>query len=210
VVWLASVVLAVPAAAQSADSALARAERAYQGLRSLTAEFEQVITNPMLGDPERSRGTVYLEAPSRFAMRFAEPAGDRIVADGTWLWLYAPSTVPGQVIRRPIPRSGVVTPDLFQQFVRRPEERYVVRYLGADSVAGEAVDVVHLVPRQGGLGFAEAGVGIARRDGLIRRIALVEESGQRRLLTFFRLTSDAPIPRQEVTFEVPPGVRVVN
>ncbi|MCH8841319.1 MAG: hypothetical protein IH831_11745, partial [Planctomycetes bacterium] len=62
-------------------------------------------------------GVLFLVPPDRFAMRFEEPEGDRIVADGEWLWAYTPSTVPDQVIRQPIPRFGVATPNLFGQFV---------------------------------------------------------------------------------------------
>src|SRR5262245_61203996 len=106
--------------AQSAPEALARAERAYQGVTTLRAEFVQTIDNPMLGKPETAAGTVFIGRPDRFAMRFSDPAGDRLVADGEWLWAYTPSTVPGQVIRQPIPHGGALTPNLFAQFVERP------------------------------------------------------------------------------------------
>ena len=96
-----------PLAAQDATLALRRAEQVYRSLNTLTAEFSQILENPLLGDPEASRGTLFLEPPNRFAMRFSDPEGDRIVADGTWLWAYAPSSVPDQVIRQPIPTQGM-------------------------------------------------------------------------------------------------------
>lgn len=201
-----------PATARAQDVAavLERAERAYRAAATFTAQFTQTIVNPMLGDPETSRGTLYLVPPDRFAMRFAEPAGDRIVADGEWLWLYAPSSVPNQVIRQPVPQSGAQTPNLIAQFVDRPLERYDATLVGTDTVSGAPVDVVRLVPHERGLGFREAEIAVARRDGLLRRIALVEESGQRRRIVLHDLRTDVRIPPREVTFAVPRGTRVVT
>ena len=196
--------------AQDATSALGRAGIAYRGLTELTADFSQTLVNPMLGAPERSRGQIFLAPPDRFAMRFTNPGGDRIVADGTWLWLYAPSTVPGQVIRQPIPRSGISSPNLMGQFVDRPLERYDVTYLGEDAVAEETVDVLRLTPRGESLGFRWAEIAIARTDGILRRIDLMEESGQRRTLVFSAIQTQAEIPAEELRFEVPQGTRVVT
>lgn len=198
------------ATAQSVDAALRRAEDAYHRITTLRADFTQTLVNPMLGEPEETWGTLFLEPPNRFAMRFASPAGDRIVADGTWLWLYAPSSVPKQVIRQPIPATGASTPNLMAQFVERPLERYTAALLGADSLAGEAVDVVRLIPTRPGLGFREAEIAVARSDGLLRRIALVEDSGQRRRIVLHAIRTNRRVPPAEVAFEVPKGTRVVT
>jgi outer membrane lipoprotein-sorting protein len=86
--------VASPVTAQDTMSALARAERAYRNLETLTTQFTQTIVNPMLGGPEISHGILFLQPPSRFAMKFRDPPDDRIVADGTWLWAYSPSARP--------------------------------------------------------------------------------------------------------------------
>jgi outer membrane lipoprotein carrier protein len=198
-----------PVAAQDAVAALQRAESAYRRITTLQADFTQTIENPMLGAPEQSRGTLFLEPPNRFAMRFADPEGDRIVADGTWLWLYAPSSVPDQVIRQPVPRGGMTTPNLMGQFAERPLERYEARYVAADTIGGVAVDVVALRPKVEGMGFRSAEIAVAG-DGMFRRIAMVEESGQRRTLVFSGIRTGVSIPASEFRFEPGPGVRVVT
>ena len=200
----------LPLASQDAPSALARSERAYASVTSLRADFEQTITNPMLGAPEESSGTLYLVKPGKFAMRFSEPAGDRIVADGQWLWAYTPSTVEDQVIRQPIPTSGAATPHLFAQFVERPLERYDATYLGRDTVAGEPVERVLLVPKAGDLGFRRATIAVSERTGWIRSLVITEDSGQRRALVLTSMTPDADVPAEEVRFRVPRGVKIVS
>ena len=65
--------------------ALDHASRTYRTIRTLAAEFVQIIENPMIGAPDTTWGKLYQMRPSRFAMRFSEPKGDRIVADGRYL-----------------------------------------------------------------------------------------------------------------------------
>ncbi|MEE8250198.1 MAG: outer membrane lipoprotein chaperone LolA [Gemmatimonadales bacterium] len=202
--------LQLPAAAQEASSVLRRAEDAYHELATIRAEFTQTITNPMLGDPEISSGVLFLVVPDRFAMRFTDPAGDRIVADREWLWIYTPSTVPNQVIKQPVPESGANTPNLFAQFVERATERYRAQYLGADQVMGDSVDAVHLTPLIANAWFDEATISISRDTGLLRKLEFTEESGQKRLLVLTAIQLDGNISDRELRFEVPNGARVVT
>ena len=107
------------AQAQTAESVLAAAESRYASITTMQAPFVQTIINPMLGGPVQTRGSLYIQKPGHFAMRFSDPEGDRIVVDGEWMWAYAPSSVEGQVIRQHIPETGGLTPNLIAQFVER-------------------------------------------------------------------------------------------
>lgn len=193
-----------------AAAVLARAQAAYDRTTTLQARFRQVIDNPMLGNPEASHGTLYLSPPDRFSMRFSDPEGDRIVADGEWLWLYTPSTTPNQVIRQPIPSAGAATPNLFAQFVDQPLERYHASYVGSETVDGVRTNRVRLVPRVEGLPFREATISVAEGSGTLKKLDLVEESGQRRTLVFHEMETNLPIPARELIFRPPAGVRIVE
>src|SRR5437870_5481520 len=146
------------AASQSPDPwpILDRASATYQTITSLSAEFVQIITNPMIGTPDTTRGRLYQMRPSRFAMRFTAPKGDRIVADGRYLWLYTPSTTPGQVIRSRIPEVGTTGPNLIGQFVERPRERYTARYVRSDSLGDGVADIVTLKAKTGDQPYSAA------------------------------------------------------
>ena len=191
---------------------LDRASSSFDTVRTLAANFTQIVDNPMLGDPDTTRGRLFQRRPNYFAMRFSEPKNDRIVADGRRLWLYTPSTTPGQVIRSTIPGTGTTGPNLIGQFVEHPRERYTARYVRADSVDGVPVDVIALTPRKGAtdLPYTDATVWIAKQDGLIRRIDIVENSGQRRRITLQHLMVNGAIPAREFRFSPTSGVRVVD
>lgn len=192
---------------------LDRASASFDTVRTLQADFVQIVENPMLGDPDTTRGRLYQQRPNYFVMRFTEPKNDRVVADGNKLWLYTPSTTPGQVIRSDIPGTGTTGPNLIGQFVEHPRERYTARYVRADLLADAAVDVITLTPRSaaggGDFPYTEATVWIAKRDGLLRRVDIVETSGQRRTIILRNLSVNHPIAAREFRFAAG-ALRVVD
>lgn len=196
--------------AQDPGPVLDRASAAYQTVSTLSAEFTQIVVNPLVGAPDTTRGTLYQMRPSFFAMRFSHPKGDRIVADGRHLWLYTPSTTPGQVIRTTIPETGTTGPNLIGQFVEHPRERYRAKYIRMDSLATGLADVIELVPRAAGAPYSEALVWVNRESGLLTRLEIVEASGQRREIALAILQVNAGVPQREFTFSPPAGVRVVS
>ena len=204
------VLLVSTASAQDPWPALDRASTAYQALSTLSAEFQQIVVNPLVGSPDTTRGTLYLSRPNHFAMRFTDPRGDRVVADGRFLWLYTPSTTPGQVVRSPIPADGTVGPNLIGQFVERPRERYTARYLRTDTLEDGLADVVALVPREPNLPYHGAMIWVSKADGLVRQLEITETSGQKRVVILKKLRVNAGIPPREFTFAPPAGVRVVD
>ncbi|HEX9346239.1 MAG TPA: outer membrane lipoprotein chaperone LolA [Gemmatimonadales bacterium] len=201
---------AIRPSAQDPLAILDRASQSFDTVRTLAADFVQIVDNPMLGDPDTTRGRLYQRRPNYFAMRFSDPKNDRIVADGRRLWLYTPSTTPGQVIRTTIPGTGTTGPNLIGQFVEHPRERYSARYVRADSLPDGPVDVVALTPRVKDLPYEAATVWIAKQDGLVRRIEIVENTGQHRTITLQHLAVNGTIPTREFRFSPTAGVRVVD
>src|SRR5213595_676993 len=191
---------------------LDRASATYQTITSLSAEFVQIITNPMIGTPDTTRGRLYQMRPSRFAMRFTAPKGDRIVADGRFLWLYTPSTTPGQVIRSRIPEYDTTGPNLIGQFVEQPHERYTAQYVRADSLpdGSGAADVIRLVPKGHDQPYSEATIWVGREDALVHRVDIVESAGQERTVILRNIRVNGGVPGRELTFSPPTGVRVVD
>jgi outer membrane lipoprotein carrier protein len=195
--------------AQAPDPAtiLDRAARVYTAAGSLEADFRQVIADENIGT-FRSRGRLSQQGADKFAMRFTDPSGEALVMDGTRLWVYTPSTTPGQVIRMAQP-VGPGAPNLVAWLLDRPTERYSSRWLSADTAHGGS-DLLALTPRDSTLPFRSAVVSFGRTDGLPRRIEITERSGTRRTLTLTNVRSGRKIPSRVFRFDVPRGVRVVD
>jgi len=196
-------------AAQDAAAIVGRSARVYQSIANLRADFTQRIDDSMIGTYD-SRGALMQAGESKLSMRFTDPDGDAIVVDGKQVWVYTPSTAPGQVIRMPIPTGALYGLNVLSWILDRPAERYRMRYLRADKVDGRNVDVVELIPLSSELPFSRAIVWLDRDDGLPRRLDISERRGGTRTITLFHVRINTTLPPNAFTFRVPDGVRIVD
>jgi len=210
ILLLLALAAAGPARAQDAAGIIGRSSRVYRSLGSLRAEFTQVIQNPMI-DSSESRGTLMQSGESKFAMRFSEPPGEAIVIDGQHVWVYTPSTVPGQVIRLSVPSGGPVYGyNMLAWLLDRPAERYKASFVKDDRLNGRPMDVIELVPAVPDLPFDRAVLWLDRQDALPRRLEITERSGSRRTLNLSKVQVNRSLPEKAFVFDVPSGVRVVD
>src|SRR5687767_11443678 len=163
-----------PEQAQDAAALLKRAAAAYGSVKSMKADFTQSQENPLLGRRTSSRGTVYQRRPDRFLMKFSQPAGDVIVSDGEYFWMYYPSNDAKQVMRSRAAQAGGL--DLLAQFVGDPTRRFTWTDHGAETVGGRATRVLTLVPRENA-GYKSLKVWVDTRDFLVRRFELTTMNG---------------------------------
>lgn len=192
-----------------ANALIARAADKYRSIRSFSANFRQVIEDSMIGTYS-SAGTLVQAGDSKLAMRFSDPKGDAIVMDGEHIWVYTPSSTPGQVIRLRIPTDPTYGPNVLAWILSNPAARYRSRYVRSDAVAGRAVDVIALTPLDRSLPFTEAVVWLDQFDSLPRRLEIRERSGQRRTLVFTGAETDRNVGADTFRFDVPTGTRIVD
>jgi chaperone LolA len=200
-----------PAQAASQDRAaqiLSQAEAAANGVRSLEADFTQTLTVPLLDQTQRSAGKLYQRKPDRFLMRFSEPAGDVIVADGRHFWLYYPSMDRTQVIRTSIAEGGEAV-DLQAQFLSNPNQRFVATLAGEESVGRRPAHVLTLVPR-GASPYRMLRVWVDREDHLVRRFEMTEENESVRRVELRNLRTNHALPDGLFAFTPPEGAQVFD
>jgi outer membrane lipoprotein-sorting protein len=200
---------AEPALAQ--DRALETLEAAsgrYAGFTTVCADFHQVLTVTLLGTRNESRGELCQRRPNLFFMRFSEPRGDEIVADGTWFWVYYASLNPEQAVKLPLdPSRGGL--DFYREFLESPDERYHVTLEGEEEVTGRATIRILVRPRAP-RGYREARVWIDPAEGMIRRVEVAEDNGTVRRITLDQIRVDPPVEARAFTFQVPDGVRIIT
>lgn len=196
---------------QDADAIIARAAAAWSNIRTVQGTFEQTIENPLTGSSATAHGTFAQERPDRLAIRFAAPAADQVVADGSNLWIYMPSSAPGQVIKRRATDRTSAPIDLTGQFLDAPRTRYTATAAGTRTVAGHATHGVTLVPKPGvSSPFTRATVWVDDDDSLIRAFDETESSGVTRSVQLTSVRTNTPIDRTTFRFAMPKGVRVVD
>jgi outer membrane lipoprotein carrier protein len=192
----------------TADSLLDRAARAVAQARTMRANFEQSLTNPDLRETKTSKGEFAQHGAARFAMRFTDPPGDAIIADGNAVWLYLPSASRGQALKLPLTQGSQL--DLISQLLTSPRTSYKVSDGGSATIGGRNVLVVHLQPKVQGTPFSRATLWLDREDALVRQLEAVELSGLVRRIRFSDIKTDVDLPANYFAFKVPEGVKVID
>ncbi|MEX0856013.1 MAG: outer membrane lipoprotein carrier protein LolA [Gemmatimonadota bacterium] len=196
-------------AAQDARSVLERASARHDALEGFCADFAQEIEVTLLRETVRSRGELCQARSDHFEMRWTDPAGDRIVADGTYLWVYFPSSDEGMVSRTRM--AGIDGSfDLHREFLSDPGERYAATHEGMEEVDGRAVHVLHLTP-QVPTQYRDARVWIDAEEFLIRKLVIEEaETESIRTIQLSGIRLNPVLPADRFAFVPPPGVQVIT
>ena len=197
-----------PAQAQNADAIIDRAVAAYARLTSMRAEFRQTLTNPLTGSTQTTTGVILRKKPNLLSINFA--SGDRVAADGSTLWVYLPSSTPGQVMRMPYSGGNATALDPAREFLDSPRARFTVSASGAATVGGRATHAVTLVPRRANANFTTAKVWIDDADSSIRQFDVENASGLKRHVVITSFTQNPAINSSSFRFSVPKGAKVVD
>lgn len=198
--------LQVSAGPDEAGEILAKAAEAYRTATSLQADFVQTITIAALEKEKQGRGVVYQKKPNYFLMKFEEPKGDVVVADGDYFWLYYPSAQPDQVIRTAIERT-TEGHTLGGRFLVNPSERYVATYVSRETVDGRPAHLISLVLKFEAP-YTLVRVWVDAGDYLVRRFEIFEQNQTVRSLTLQNLRANVDLPDKLFQFSPPPGVEV--
>jgi outer membrane lipoprotein carrier protein len=202
---------AAGAQAQSPEAVMDRAVKGYADMRSMRADFRQTITNPLTGTKATSHGVLLRKDPNLLSITFSDPKGDRVVSDGSTLWVYLPSSAPGQVIRMPAGTDGSMgMVDPGGLFLSSPSSRYTISGGGAATIGGRKTTVVNLVPKRSNNAFSRARVWVDAADYTIRQFEVVDANGLTRLVTISNVRPNAAISASSFTFTPPKGARVID
>jgi outer membrane lipoprotein carrier protein len=212
VATVASVIVGTSLAAQSpAETAYDRVARAWATHATLEAQFDQRVTNPLLGKTATSRGTFLQQKPGRVSITFTDPVGDRIVGDGKSLWVYLPSSAPGQVMKLPADADGAVVVDLLSQLLDTPKRAFAISGGDAAIIEGRATRRVMLVPRaQGDVPFQKATLWLDDKEPRPVRVQVTDVQGVERMITLTTWVPNAVLPKNAFVFSAPKGVKVIT
>jgi outer membrane lipoprotein carrier protein len=202
--------LAVPAGLSGGQDPEALAQRADQALSELTtmrATFTQHVENPVLERTTVGRGILTYRAPARFRIAYSDPAGDVVVNDATHVWIYLPSSQPGQVVRQLAAASGVQNP---LTFLRDLRGSYAPKAAHPDIVAGMTADRLTLAPLGTNTPYTHLKVWIDRVSGLLRQVETRTAEGVTTRYTFETLEPNVQLAASAFRFEVPSDVEIFD
>jgi len=193
-----------PESTEDVRAVLARAEADYDALNSLEAQFEKTIEVTLLGRSRTGSGTWYQKGRGRFVMDFSDPADDLIVADGSYLWLYYPSTHPGQVIRSEIDAgaTGAGMVDLQGRIFDEAASGYDAVFEDGEAIDGHATQLIRLTPTAESP-YRRVRIWIDATTYLVRKFEILETNETLRTVVLRDLKPNHPIADELFRFTPP-------
>jgi outer membrane lipoprotein carrier protein len=192
----------LPLAVQAAD-AVARVDAYLASLKTLSADFVQVVQDRSGQVTDRATGTLVLSRPDRFRWDYAQPYVQTIVADGKQLWLYDPDLQ--QVTVRSLAQGLGSTPAMLLSGAGKV----------GDAFKSGAVETLQgttwcrLLPAQPGSDFERVSLGFDARAQL-EAMELVDKLGQTTTIRFANVKLGAKLNDSLFRFVPPAGADVIG
>jgi outer membrane lipoprotein carrier protein len=200
--WLAFL-LAPAALAQGGDDAVARVDAYLASLKTLSADFAQVVRNRDGQVVDRASGTLSLSRPDRFRWDYRQPYLQTIVADGERLWLYDSDLE--QVTVRALEAGLGSTPAMLLSGSGKVGDAFVGVALEREGEWTWA----RLRPKQESSDFDRVGLAFDAR-GELAAMELRDKLGQSTVIEFGNVRRNPALDAALFRFEPPPGADVIG
>ena len=174
----------------------------------MRAEFRQTLTNPLTGSTQTTNGVILRKKPNLLSINFE--SGDRVAADGSTLWVYLPSSTPGQVMKMPYNGLNAGSVDPADEFLNEPRTRFTVTSSGTATVGGRPTHAVTLTPKRANANLTSAKVWIDDSDSSIRQFDVETPNGLKRHVVITSFTANPTLSSSSFRFAVPKGAKVVD
>jgi outer membrane lipoprotein carrier protein len=195
-VWL----LAAGAAHADAVDALREFTREAKTGR---ASFTQVVTSPDGVKKKSSSGSFEFARPNRFRFAYAKPYEQVIVGDGQNVWLHDVDLQ--QVTVRPLDQALGATPAALLAGASLDKDFELKAQPSANGL-----DWVQAVPRAQGDSASFQSLRVGFKGKALAAIELLDNFGQRSLLSFSDVTPNIVLPPDAFRFTPPKGVDVLR
>jgi outer membrane lipoprotein carrier protein len=204
--WIVAVLaclLALAAPAQGNDEAATRVDTYLASVKTLSADFTQVVRNRDGQVVDRASGTLSLSRPDRFRWDYRQPYLQTIVADGERLWLYDNDLE--QVTVRSLEAGLGSTPAMLLSGAGKVSDAFAPVALERQGGWTWA----RLRPRQEGSDFDFVALAFDAR-GELAAMELRDKLGQATVIEFGNVRRNPSLDPSLFRFEPPPGADVIG
>lgn len=170
-------------------------------VKSGKAEFTQTVSSPDGQRKKSSSGSFEFQRPNQFRFAYTKPFEQLIVGDGQKVWIYDPDLK--QASARRMSAALGATPAALLAGANL-EKDFELKALPA----AQGLEWVQAQPRQADAGLQSLKVGFKGRE--LAAIEVVDGFGQRSLLQFSAVQTNATVAAERFRFVLPPGADLVE
>lgn len=188
----------VPAALADGDLL----EDFFVKVRTLQADFHQVVLDEDLVPLQETSGRMWLSRPGRFRWSYGQPVEQEVLADGLRLWVYDVGLE--QVIVRSQSKTLGNTPAALLVNADKPGDSYLIEYLGEQGT----ISWVTLFPKDSSAPFSQVQLGF--ENGELRLVQMLDQLDQITRVQLDNLIVNDQLPKDLFRLNLPAGVDVIE
>ena len=196
--------LCLAAAAHAQADAVQTLRDFSREVKSGKAEFTQTVTSPDGKRKKNSSGSFEFQRPNQFRFAYAKPFEQLIVGDGKKVWIYDPDLQ--QASSRRMDQALGATPAALLAGANLEKDFELKAQPSA-----QGLDWVLATPRQGqgdSAGLQSLKIGFKGKE--LAAIEVVDGFGQRSLLQFSAVSSNAAVAPERFRFVLPAGADLIE
>jgi outer membrane lipoprotein carrier protein len=187
----------------------------YEQTKDVSANFFQTYVNKLYQRTDRSSGRVVFKKPGKMRWDYAQPNGKVIVSNGSKLLVFEPGEDgdKGQVVEQQIGQAQLPQAMAFLMGTGRLEDDFTFRLLDAQREGYPSGDVLELTPKRPTPHYVRILFYVERTPalrGLVRRLLIVDASGNRNRFDFSALKFNSSVGEQVFAWQPPAGTRRVE
>lgn len=200
----------------AAQLALASVQSFYDQTKDVSADFSQTYVNKLYDRTDKSRGHVSFKKPGKMRWDYAKPNGKVIVAAANKFLMYEPGDEPadkGQVFEQTFAQSDLTQAMSFLLGTGKLADDFDATLLDAKHEGFATGQVLELRPKKPSphfdrlLFFVETNASVR---GLVRRIVIVDASGNRNRFDFSAFKFNSGTPESTFEWRAPADARRVH
>jgi outer membrane lipoprotein carrier protein len=200
--WLVLMLSSLSLSSQAADTGVARMQAFLKEVKTLKADFTQVVLDANLKQMKQSTGTLLIKRPDRFRWDYAKPNAETVVADGKHLWLY---DVPlQQVTVKPLGETLAASPAVLLAGSNEVDKSFTV----TDQGEKDGLAWVALIPKVKDSDFESVRLGFKGQD--VAEMELKDNLGNTTRITFDHVQRNPEVSDDSFRFVPPAGADVIG
>lgn len=183
--------------------AIRQLEQFFTQTHTLKGNFIQRVFTTRGGLQRTSYGDFELERPDRFNWTYTKPSEQKIVSNGTTMWIYDRDLA--QVTVSPVTKRLGQAPIMLLGGGEPLGKHFAL----SDEGNKGGLDWVKLIPKnlqESQFSRIQLGLG----DGLVKEMVLYDQLGHRTVLELSHLSVNQVLPASDFSFVPPSGVDVVH
>jgi outer membrane lipoprotein carrier protein len=197
-----------PANATDTQAMVDKTQAFYDATTTFVTPFTQQFFVKSHNITKNSSGKVYFQKPGKMAWDYTDPAGNRVVSDGTVLKVYEAANK--QMFEQNIDKSQYPAALGFLTGTGKLADAFTFLMYSGDVMGFPGGSVLVGTPKTPTAAYTKVLFYVDNGSSQIRRVLIVDAQGNRNRFDFTAPVVNTPVDASEFVMTVPPGTQVIK